>query len=69
MEDKVLSKVVLSGTIKECVGKIEFCFVLSRAPVLLLVTSSELVSRQQLFGAQCWCFLSFYCAEFQELVL
>lgn len=33
MEDKVLSKVVLSGTIKEWVGKMKFCFVPGGAAV------------------------------------
>lgn len=56
MEDKVLSKVVLSGTIKERVGKIKFCFVPGRAAVLWLA-SPELVIRQTMviFCAPCWC--------------
>lgn len=54
MEDKVLSKVVLSGTIKEWAGKIKFCFVLGRVAELLLA-SPELVIRQRSFCAQGWC--------------
>lgn len=54
MEDKVLSKVVLSGTIKEWAGKIKFCFVLGRAAELLL-PSPELMIRQRSFCAQCRC--------------
>lgn len=68
MEDKVLSKVVLSGTIKERVGKMKFCFVPGGAAVLLQA-SPELVSRQQSFCVSAGVWGSFYNAESSSVCL